>query len=126
MKGEFMHELSMAESILSAVIENSEKNHAKKVIEVIIEVGKMTMLNSEQVIFLLEILSEDTIANNAKFIVKETPIEIECLKCDFNGKLDSTDLDPYISLPICPKCGSLKVLVKNGKDIIVKNIVIDQ
>ncbi|MDR1820163.1 MAG: hydrogenase maturation nickel metallochaperone HypA [Methanobrevibacter sp.] len=121
-----MHELSMAESILSTVIENSEKNHAKKVIEVVIEVGKMAMLNSEQVIFLLETLSEDTIANDANFIVKEIPIEIECSECDFNGKLDSTDIDPYTPLPVCQKCGSLKVLVKGGKDIIVKNIVIDQ
>ncbi|MDR3290936.1 MAG: hydrogenase maturation nickel metallochaperone HypA [Methanobrevibacter sp.] len=121
-----MHELSMAESILNAVIESSEKNHANKVIEVIVEIGKMAMLNSEQVIFMLEVLSEDTIVNGAKFIVEEIPIEIECSECGFDGKIENADLDPYTPSSRCPKCGNFKVLVKNGKDVIVKNIVIDK
>jgi hydrogenase nickel incorporation protein HypA/HybF len=116
----------MAESILNAVIEKSEENHANEVIEVIIEIGKMTMLNGEQIIFMLEVLSEDTMANGAKFIVEEIPIEVKCLGCGFDGKLGSDDLDPYTPLPKCPKCGNLKVNVKNGKDLIVKNIVIDK
>ncbi|MDR2829470.1 MAG: hydrogenase maturation nickel metallochaperone HypA [Methanobrevibacter sp.] len=124
-----MHELSMAQSIMNAVIETSEKNHANKVIEVIIEIGKMTMLNSEQVIFMLEILSEEEenrLTHGANFTVEEIPVEIECLECGFDGKLENADLDPYTPISRCPKCGNFKVNVKNGKDIIVKNIVIDK
>jgi hydrogenase nickel incorporation protein HypA/HybF len=121
-----MHELSMAESILRAVLENSEKNNANKVLEVVIEVGKMAMLNSEQVQFMLDVLKEDTIAEDAKFIIEEIPIEIICDKCGFEGKLLDADLDPYTPHAECPECKNFKVKVTNGKDVIVKNIIIDK
>jgi hydrogenase nickel incorporation protein HypA/HybF len=121
-----MHELSMAESILTAVIEKSEENHAKKVTKVIIEIGKMAMLNSEQLTFLLDVLTEDTIANEAEIIIEEIPIEIECPKCGFTGQIDSEDFDPYTPIAICPECKNFKVNVLNGKDVIVKNIIIDK
>jgi hydrogenase nickel incorporation protein HypA/HybF len=121
-----MHELSMAESILTAVIEKSEENHAKKVIEVIIEIGKMAMLNSEQLTFLLDVLTEDTIASDAKITIEDIPIEIKCPKCEFHGEIDSEKFDPYTPIAICPECGSFKVQVLNGKDVIVKNIIIDK
>jgi hydrogenase nickel incorporation protein HypA/HybF len=121
-----MHELSMADGILKAVIENAEKNEATEVIEVTIEIGKMALLNPEQVKFMLDVLSEDTIANKAKFVIEEIPIEIMCSECDFEGKVDTDDLDHYTPMVECPKCENKRVSIINGKDCTVKNIIIEK
>ena len=44
-----MHELSMAQGILNAVLETAEHNGATEVTEIVIEIGKLAMLNPEQV-----------------------------------------------------------------------------
>lgn len=121
-----MHELSMADGILKAVIANAEQNDATEVIEVTVEIGKLALLNPEQVKFMLDVLSEDTIANGAKFTMEEIPIEIECKECDYVGIADGDDLDHYSPIVECPKCESKLVNVTNGKDCIVKNIIIEK
>jgi hydrogenase nickel incorporation protein HypA/HybF len=121
-----MHELSMADGILKAVLENAQKNEANEVIEVTIEIGKMALINPEQIKFMLDVLSEDTIANKAKFIIEEIPIEIQCSKCGFEGKAHIDDSDHYTPLVECPKCENIPVSIINGKDCTVKNIVIEK
>ncbi len=126
LRGVLMHELSMADGILKAVIENAEKNEATEVIEVIIEIGRMALINPEQVKFMLNVLSEDTIAKGAKFTIEDIPIEIECPNCNFKGEVESDDLDHYAPMVECPKCENKRIIITNGKDCIVKNIVIEK
>ncbi|MCL2157713.1 MAG: hydrogenase maturation nickel metallochaperone HypA [Methanobrevibacter sp.] len=121
-----MHELSMADGILKAVLENAEKNEANEVIEVTIQIGKMALINPEQIKFMLDILSEDTIANKAKFLIEEIPVEINCSKCGFEGKADIDETDHYNPIVECPECGNMPVAIINGKDCTVKNIVIEK
>lgn len=121
-----MHELSMADGILKAVISNAEQNDATEVTEVTIEIGKLALLNPEQVKFMLGVLSEDTIAKDANFVMVEIPIEIKCKKCGYIGLADSDDLDHYAPMVECPKCENKVIEVTNGKDCIVKNIVIEK
>jgi hydrogenase nickel incorporation protein HypA/HybF len=91
-----MHELSMAQGILNAVLETAEHNGATEVTEIVIEIGKLAMLNPEQVKFMLDVLSKDTIAENAKIVIENLEVEIECEKCGFIAK------QPFDK---CPKCG---------------------
>jgi len=121
-----MHELSMADGILKAVIANAEENDATEVLQVTVEIGKLALLNPEQVKFMLDVLSEDTIADGAKFIMEEISIEIECNDCGYSGIAEGDDLDHYTPIVECPKCESKLVNVTNGKDCIVKNIVIER
>lgn len=121
-----MHELSMADGILKAVLSNAEENGATEVTEVTIEIGKLALLNPEQVKFMLDVLSEDTIAKDADFITVEIPIESKCKKCGFVGIIDSDDLDHYIPMIECPKCENKLVEIINGKDCVVKNIIIEK
>lgn len=121
-----MHELSMADGILKAVLENAQKNEATEVLEVTIEIGKMALINPEQVKFMLDVLTEDTIANKANFIIEEVPIEIQCSKCGFEGEANSDDLDHYTPMVECPKCENKRLSIVNGKDCIVKNIIIEK
>ena len=111
-----MHELSMAQGILNAVLETAEANDAIKVTDMVVEIGKLAMLNPEQLKFMLGVLCKDTIAENADIIIEDIDVEIKCHNCDFEG----------IPMILCPKCESHRVEVLNGRDVTVKNISIEK
>ncbi len=121
-----MHELSMAQGIINAVLETAEANNATEVNEVTVEVGRLAMINPEQLQFILGVFIENTIIEDAKINFEEIPAEIECGDCNFHGEAILDDSDHYAPLVKCPECGSLKVETINGKDIVVKNIVIEK
>ena len=121
-----MHELSMAQGIIDAVLKTAEENNATEVNEVTIEVGRLAMINPEQLEFMLGVLVENTIMEDAEITFEEIPIEMDCHDCDFHGEAVLDDSDHYAPLVKCPECDSLSVEVLNGKDIVVKNIVIEK
>ena len=121
-----MHELSMAQGIINAVLDTAEANNATEVTEVTVEVGRLAMINPEQLQFILGVLIENTIMEDAKINFEEIPAEIDCYDCDFKGEASLVDSDHYAPIVRCPKCDSLSIEILNGKDIVVKNIVIEK
>ncbi|WP_459538561.1 hydrogenase maturation nickel metallochaperone HypA [Methanobrevibacter sp.] len=121
-----MHELSMAQGIINAVLDTAQENNATEVTEVTVEVGRLAMINPEQLEFILGVLIENTIMEDAKIIFEEIPVAMDCHDCNFHGEAILDDSDHYAPLVKCPECDSLNVEVLNGKDIVVKNIVIEK
>ncbi|MCQ2738115.1 MAG: hydrogenase maturation nickel metallochaperone HypA [archaeon] len=121
-----MHEFSMAQGILNAVLETAEANDADKVTDIVIEIGRLAMLNPEQLKFMLDILVEDTIAAEANIVLEDIDVEIKCYNCDYEGIGDVDDSDHYAPMILCPKCESHRVNVLNGKDVTVKTISIEK
>ena len=116
----------MAQGILNAVLETAEANDAIVVTDMIIEIGKLAMLNPEQLKFMLGVLCKDTIAENAEIVIEDIDVEIKCYNCDFEGIADVDDSDHYAPMILCPKCESHRVEVLNGRDVTVKNISIER
>lgn len=116
----------MAQGILNAVLETAEANDAIKVTDMVIEIGKLAMLNPEQLKFMLGVLCKDTIAENAEIVIEDVDVEIKCYNCDFEGIADVDDSDHYAPMILCPKCESHRVEVLNGRDVTVKNISIER
>jgi hydrogenase nickel incorporation protein HypA/HybF len=121
-----MHELSMAQGIINAVLDTATANNATEVTEVSVEVGRLAMINPEQLQFILGVLVENTIMEDAEINFEEIPAEIQCFDCNFEGEAILDDKDHYAPMVKCPKCDSLNVETLNGKDIVVKNIVIEK
>ncbi len=121
-----MHEFSMAQGILNAVLETAEENNATKVTDIVIQIGKLAILNPEQLTFMLNVLIEDTIAENANIVIEDVDVEIKCYNCDYEGIGDVDDSDHYLPMILCPKCESHRVNVLNGKDVTIKNISIEK
>lgn len=122
-----MHELSMASSIVDAILNTAKKNDAITVTEAVLEVGEMTMLNPEQLRFMMSILSEDTMLEEAEIIINMIPIEIECESCGFQGesKTDENE-DHLIAVARCPECQNTQVHVLKGQECNVKTIKIEK
>lgn len=121
-----MHELSMAQAIVDTVLDVAKKNDAEEIVEVTIEIGMLTMLNPEQLKFLLDVIAEDTLLENAKIIIEDVPVEIECQNCQFEGLANTDDSDHYLAIVLCPECGERNVEIIKGRECNVKNIKIEK
>ena len=123
-----MHEMSVAQGAAEAVLKGARREGAVKIIRINLEVGQLTFLNPEQVIFWLKELFKNTEAEAAEITHKEIPARVRCSRCGYEGPLQVKD-DPLFhqSLPVfaCPKCerGSLEIL--EGRDCIVRDIEIE-
>ena len=121
-----MHELSMAQAIVDTVLDAAEKNDAQDVLEITIEIGQLTMLNSEQLKFLLDVIIEGTLLENSKILIEEIPVEIRCQSCDFKGEANTEGSDHYLTIVLCPECGGREVEITKGRECNVKNIRIEK
>jgi len=109
-----MHEYGIAYDLYATARTAAIENHADRVKKVRVEVGKMAMVNPEQVAFLFDMIKED----DALF----STTVLEC-----------TEVDPQTRCPcgysgtevfVCPRCGALPELVK-GREIVVTHIEIE-
>ena len=121
-----MHELSMADAIVKTAIDVAEKNDAQEITEVTIEIGKLTMLNPEQLKFMIDVLSENTLLEGAEIIIEDIPIEIKCKSCDFVGLAVSDDLDHLVPIINCPECEGRDLEITKGRECNVKTIKIEK
>ncbi|EHP85191.1 hydrogenase maturation nickel metallochaperone HypA [Methanotorris formicicus] len=121
-----MHELSYATSILDTIlntVKEQEKDgkKVKKVSEINLEVGKLTFINIEQLKFAFEVIAEGTICENAKINVKFIKPLAVCRDCGYVGDIKAEDeFEIY-----CPKCNSMNLKFKGGKEFNIKNIVVE-
>lgn len=122
-----MHELSMASSIVDAILNTAKKNDAISINEAVLEIGEMTMLNPEQLKFMMSILSEDTMLKDAEIIINMIPVEIECEKCGFHGETKTDDNEDHLmAVARCPECKNTQIHMIKGQECNVKTIKIER
>jgi hydrogenase nickel incorporation protein HypA/HybF len=109
-----MHEYTIAYDLYVTSRKAALEHNATLVKKVNVEVGKMAMVNPEQVVFLFDTIKEDDpLFKKAVLECNETPPETRC-SCGYTGA----------EIYICPKCGALPELVK-GREIVVTNVEIE-
>jgi len=109
-----MHEYSIAYDLYATTRKAAIENNASQIKKVRVEVGKMAMVNPEQVVFLFNtIKEEDPLFTNTVLECIEQPPRTRC-SCGYTGD----------EIFICPKCGALPELVK-GREIVVTSVEIE-
>ncbi|MDR1955069.1 MAG: hydrogenase/urease maturation nickel metallochaperone HypA [Candidatus Methanoplasma sp.] len=124
-----MHEVSVVADLMAAVKKELEKYDAVSVKAVILTVGKLTNLGTEQMEFAYEIMSKDSILEGSMLMIEEEDIKVACGKCGYEGPVNYMGTDEYAhyQIPVlsCPKCGSA-VTVTAGKTCCVRSIEIEE
>ena len=109
-----MHEYSIAYDVFATSKKAALDNSATHVKKVYIDIGEMTMINPEQVIFLFETMcEEDSLFKDCKIEAKTVQVKSKC-PCGYEGS------EKYV----CPNCGKLPEIVE-GREIVVANIEIE-
>lgn len=117
-----MHEFSTAVNIIETVKRAAQSWGAKRILAISLQIGKLSMLNQDQLLFGIEIAAKGTIAEGAKIKVDSLPTKISCKKCGEKSRVKDGTIYEILSSLSCPKCGSRTVDVIQGRECIVKDV----
>ncbi|VVB96356.1 putative hydrogenase nickel incorporation protein HypA [uncultured archaeon] len=120
-----MHEISIAGAIIDSVLDAANKNGAKKVNEVFLEIGELTALNPDQLKFIFKTITKGTVAEGARYDIAVIKPSITCKKCSYNGPIEFFEkLHFFLPVIKCPDCGKEDVDIIAGRECFVKKIKI--
>ncbi len=117
-----MHEYSVMNQLVSALLDELEERNVNRVKEVRIEVGELTFLGEDQLKFAYETLGKDTVLEGSELKVKSVKSEVKCEECGYEGGIDYSERpEVHYDVPVisCPECGSKPGIIKGKETKIV-------
>jgi len=143
-----MHEWSIAEGIVTALLESFKD---QKVLEVEIKIGELRDLNIEVLREALGILSKGTSLEDSSFSLIVSKAVFKCLGCGEKWTMDKAleilsemldaskyiveeELEPPIhfipslvtGLQKCPRCGRIDIEIESGKELEISKVYLSQ
>ena len=115
-----MHELSIMSNILQIILEYAEKNNAKKINIVNLKIGALSDVVPEWAQTYFDMLTKDTIADNAKLVIERVQVKIQCHDCGHTFQV----LKPEDGF-ICQNCQSSDIEIIEGRELQVTSIDIE-
>ncbi len=113
-----MHELSITQSILNIALSSAENAGAKKINGIKIKLGEMSGCVPQYIQEYFDIVSEGTIAHNAKLEFTSVPAMAKCLDCGKETRLIRFRFR-------CEHCKSQKIKIISGREFLVESIDIE-
>jgi hydrogenase nickel incorporation protein HypA/HybF len=114
-----MHELSLVTSIVETVTETLAASPAARVLEVRLRVGALASVIPESLEFCWGIVIEGTPLEGSKLVVNVLPVVMHCEPCDEDVTLEG------VQSFRCPKCGSPCSDMRQGRELEIDSIEID-
>ncbi|MDQ3463984.1 MAG: hydrogenase maturation nickel metallochaperone HypA [Actinomycetota bacterium] len=105
-----MHELSITESLVAAILERVEG----RIQTVTLMVGRLSGVVGESVRFCFDVCTQGTRLEGAALDIIDIPGRVRCLTCDVELELPDTIL-------LCT-CGSANVDIVGGQELRIKNV----
>ena len=123
-----MHEFSFAMNIFKVAEATAIKYNAKKISEVYLEIGELTLIVPELLKQSFKMATHGSIAEGAELVVEIVPGKIKCREC---GEISTVSLsqESYLTglqLFQCQHCKSKNTEIIEGKKANVKNIKIQE
>lgn len=110
-----MHELSVTESVISAV---TDKVGDRAVQRVTLEIGKLSGVVADSVYFYFEMCSEGTPLEGAKLEIIDVPGRARCRTC--GAELELEDV-----IALCD-CGSADLEILGGEQLKIKEVEVSE
>ncbi|MHC1727348.1 MAG: hydrogenase maturation nickel metallochaperone HypA [Syntrophobacteraceae bacterium] len=110
-----MHELSIAQSLLEIIADESQKHGLQRVNKVKLQIGAFASVVPESLTFCFELVSRDTVAAGAVVEIETVGIVARCDKCD-------STFDVRDQVFVCPRCGDPAFELVSGRELSVMSI----
>lgn len=110
-----MHELGIAESVISIVEQTAREHGLAAVREVVLEIGGLSGIDAESLEFALSVLTPGTLLDGAKIELLVPAILLRCRICgrEYEARAEQTG---------CPGCGALSFEVIRGREMLVRSV----
>jgi len=114
-----MHELSIAMGIVEAATEEAQ-HRGVKVSAVHLRLGALSGVVKDALLFSYEVACQDTPLHGSQLIVEDVPVIVYCARCQKERTLDSVQLFQ------CPECGTPTMDIRQGKELEVFDLEVEE
>jgi hydrogenase nickel incorporation protein HypA/HybF len=104
-----MHELYLAESILSIVQDYAARQNFAKVNSISLSFGRLSCIEPKSLEFAFSVQARDSVAQSAVLQFKILPAVVHCLSCEKDSEIDAFDA-------VCPRCRGAEVMLVGGTE----------
>lgn len=105
-----MHELAIADAVLSLVLEQAP---ARRVTRVGMRIGHLRQVVPSALRFSFELVASDTAATGAELEIEAIRVGVWCANC-------ATESSPAAFPLVCDRCGTTSVTVLRGDEMLVE------
>lgn len=113
-----MHEMSLAEGVLSIIEDNARAKGYSRVKAVWLEIGELAGVETEALKFCFDAVTRSTLAEGARMEIVPAPGEGFCMKCAESVRIRER-------FDACPRCGGYQVQVTGGTEMRVKELEVE-
>ena len=113
-----MHEMSIAQSIISIVDETLERERYQVLREVVVEVGELVAVVPESLEFCYKAITENTKYQDSKLIINILPLMGRCRNCDAMSQVERFDF-------VCSKCQGRDLDIIQGQELNICHLEVD-
>lgn len=105
-----MHELAVADNIITAVLKEMGDRRLASVAAIAVRVGALTDIVPESLEFGFEVLIRDTALASTRLKIERVPVKGHCRAC-----LKPFEVHEFIF--VCPECQSVDIEVTQGTEL---------
>jgi hydrogenase nickel incorporation protein HypA/HybF len=105
-----MHEVAIMEQTLAISLSSAEQQNAQKIHLVKMRIGAVSGVVPEALSFAFDVVTQGTIAENAKLAIETVPVVCYCSNCQSN-------FEPEDFIYQCPNCHQISGKIIAGKEI---------
>ena len=113
-----MHELAITQSILNIATSEAKNNNAKKVLSITIKLGEYSGVVPALVQEYFNLISSNTVAENAKLILEKVPLSVKCNECEAVSHISKLHIE-------CPICKSINLKMLTGREFYVSSLEVE-
>ena len=114
-----VHELSIAQSLVEAVLQETKDRGPGCVLSVRTTVGGLTHIQPENLEFWYEELTRDTPLAGSQLVVEKQPVAVRCRQC-------GREFEVVANCFVCPDCGIADVRLTGGDELTLESIEVVQ
>lgn len=112
-----MHELSVVSSIVKTAQQEVEKIQGKKVMEIYLEIGKLSGVEMDSFHFVWPQCIANSVLETAQLFIEEPEGKAKCAEC-------GTEFEVEKLYDSCPNCNSPFKEILVGKELKIKKLII--
>jgi len=110
-----MHEMSLCEGVLQILESEAEKQGFSKVKKVFLEIGDLSSVEPEAMLFCFDVVTRNSLAEDADLIIVNVPGTAWCMQC-------SKTVIVKQRFDECPDCGGYQLQVTGGEEMKIKEL----
>jgi len=113
-----MHEMSLCEGVLNILQTEANNNGFTKVKTVWLEIGELSSVEPEAMLFSFDVVTRNSLADGAKLEIIRISGTAWCMQCSKSVTIKQRYDE-------CPDCGSYQLQVTGGDEMKIKELEVD-